>query len=1120
MMWGVLSLSLAIWLMAGHGGAAAQRGGDPAWSVFAHELSANDVRAVLVDRQGNLWFGSRGGLDYFDGRWRNYGPETDPVVGPVQAIAQTPDGVVWIGGRDGLARGEFEGPDQTLVISGLDAPVGPVYALWVASNGDLWVGAESSSGYLSNGEWHPVLESQEGHPSERVFAIAGDSQGRVWLGGDSLYAYDLATGQLSRLQSWPSNATVQTLLVGPPTGPWSETLWVGTKGDGLLAYTQGQWYHFWRPPDIEFSEGIAHNDVLSLIIDDDETLWIGTNGGGISLFSRDGLNSLWGGGTWRTLTALDGLSADAVADIAIDADGAAWIGTIGGVTRFDAQSWRTLSGPELPAGVEVVTALRDSTGALWFGTEGYGLIHYDGRSTRRLTQEEHGLPSNNVRSLLEDNAGSLWVGFAGEELVKAQLVSRADLNAVQPADWQAVAQDALGPAVARASLRARDGSLWFGLQNRLTRYRPGENEQTGAWQLLTTLDGEISQNALLEDSSGRIWVGTSAGLSRYDPATRTWRTFTAADGLGHDQVLSLVEIPTDTGGNVLYAGMQEGGIARYDAEAERWQPFASLTTPVYALLAGPTQTLWAGTANGLRRYDLERGLERLYGAADGLAGNEVRTLTAGEATDVWIGTRLGISRHWPHKGRPQVAIEAVNGKQPIAGRVQVLAGEPVVISYRGSDLLTPPDEMLYRVRLSGEDGWRLVNERQTTYTSLQPGDFTFEVESVDTALNLSETPAVVVVEAIPTVVLPLLGRMSYGSAYSLAAATVLMVGASAGLIALTSRTRRRRREAVKRRFNPYVSGEPVRESDMFFGRDEVIAKIMNTLHENSIMIHGERRIGKTSLLHQLEQQLRTANDPQYLFVPVYVDLEGTSEQQLFYVIMEEIARVLPHYLSAEPPLRFGPAASQGYDDRAFGRDLSDVLQALAATTQKRVRLILLLDEMDVMNTYDPLVQQQMRRLFMRTFARNLGAVVAGIQISKEWDRVESPWYNLFNEIELGPLDDEAARRLILDPVKGIYSYDPAAVDFIIEASQGRPFYVQQHCLEAVNYMLTQGRRRVTHEDAMHALGLLAEARKSQVSGLSVGLKTDEPGADQRHPTSQPTPDATPDAGLNGHQAGQ
>ena len=71
-------------------------------------------------------------------------------------------------------------------------------------------------------------------------------------------------------------------------------------------------------------------------------------------------------------------------------------------------------------------------------------------------------------------------------------------------------------------------------------------------------------------------------------------------------------------------------------------------------------------------------------------------------------------------------------------------------------------------------------------------------------------------------------------------------------------------------------------------------------------------------------------------------------------------------------------------------------------------MILLLDEMDVVSAYDTVVQQQLRRIFMSPLAANLGAVVAGIQISKTWDRLESPWYNMFNETPPGAIHGRAS----------------------------------------------------------------------------------------------------------------
>jgi hypothetical protein len=274
----------------------------------------------------------------------------------------------------------------------------------------------------------------------------------------------------------------------------------------------------------------------------------------------------------------------------------------------------------------------------------------------------------------------------------------------------------------------------------------------------------------------------------------------------------------------------------------------------------------------------------------------------------------------------------------------------------------------------------------------------------------------------------------------------------------------RTRQAIERGFNPYVVSGPVREPNMFFGRQDLLKRIINTLHNNSIMIHGPRRIGKTSLLYQLADRLRAASDPDYAFIPVFIDLEGTAQEKFFHTLMEESLDDSQPHLVERLPSAYNDKDEKAYTHRDFAHDLRTLIDHLQQNTDKEVRLILLLDEVDVMNHYDQLVQQQLRRIFMKNFARNLGAVVAGMHISKEWERLESPWYNLFLEMELPPLSREETFRLIKEPVKGIYSYEDEAVEAIWEYSQGHPQRVQQLCLEAVNRLLREKRSRVTKAD--------------------------------------------------------
>jgi len=283
------------------------------------------------------------------------------------------------------------------------------------------------------------------------------------------------------------------------------------------------------------------------------------------------------------------------------------------------------------------------------------------------------------------------------------------------------------------------------------------------------------------------------------------------------------------------------------------------------------------------------------------------------------------------------------------------------------------------------------------------------------------------------------------------------------LVAISAPPTRRAR-ALRRGFNPYEAGRPILDPQRFFGREELIARVLNTIHQNDVLIHGERRIGKTSLLRQLEHRLRTMNDPDYQFISAYVDVEGVSQAEFFHLLMEETAAGCQAAGYAIPALWFTEKAAADYNYRDLLHDLQSLLEALQVVSQKDVRLILLLDEVDVMNGYDQLVQQQFRRILMKQFARQIGIVASGVHVFQEWSRQESPFHNLFVEIHLDPLEEKEARRLIIEPVRGVYDYDDEAVDLILRYSERKPWRIQRLCLEAVNRLLLERRTRVTGQD--------------------------------------------------------
>ncbi len=298
---------------------------------------------------------------------------------------------------------------------------------------------------------------------------------------------------------------------------------------------------------------------------------------------------------------------------------------------------------------------------------------------------------------------------------------------------------------------------------------------------------------------------------------------------------------------------------------------------------------------------------------------------------------------------------------------------------------------------------------------------------------------------------------------SAAAAAVSLVGIGFGA------QRLRRRRARRRRFNPYIAGAPVLDDDMFYGREKLTARMLSTLHRNSLMITGERRIGKTTFLHHLMRVLAEDEAGEWQFFPVFVDLQGVPEQSFFHALMAETVDALGLLPATREALRFTPEP-EGYQARDFGHDLQQVIAELKTRTDRKVKLALLIDEVDVLNEYSESVNQRLRGIFMKSFSENLVAVMSGVGIRRRWKSEVSPWYNFFDEIELLPFSREEAEALVREPVAGVFRWQPEAVERVLELSRLRPYLVQKLCVHSLNHMLEAGRSTIRLEDVEAARG--------------------------------------------------
>ncbi len=294
--------------------------------------------------------------------------------------------------------------------------------------------------------------------------------------------------------------------------------------------------------------------------------------------------------------------------------------------------------------------------------------------------------------------------------------------------------------------------------------------------------------------------------------------------------------------------------------------------------------------------------------------------------------------------------------------------------------------------------------------------------------------------------------------------------------------------AIREGYNPYKAGGPIHEDKLFFGRQHILDAILNTVHNNSILIYGERRIGKTSILLKLHRELVQRDHSTCTFYPVFISLQGTPESKFFATLAQHILNACP--LPSEQHWTYAPEATE-YDISAFLSDMQCLIRHLRTLSSRPPKIMLLLDEIDTLNDYSQDTNLQLRNVFTGPFHAYFSAIMAGYALREDWPTPASPPFNYLSQrIRIGPLDEAIARQLIEEPVRGFYRYTPEAMQKILDASELRPFLIQKLCLDAVNQMSQQKRRQVLPEDVDIAIETV-ETMKEYLSPEAVNLSPEQ-----------------------------
>jgi len=378
--------------------------------------------------------------------------------------------------------------------------------------------------------------------------------------------------------------------------------------------------------------------------------------------------------------ATRGLVHNSISSIAQTSDGYLWIGSYGGVARFDGVNFTNFSSRTTPLFSDnVVQALHaDPRDRVWIGTGTGGLLIYEKGKFRRLTIAD-GLPSDAIWSIaqggnrvwigtqegiaiVDGNSvvtderfagravwalfpevdGSMWVGLESEGLAR---VSPAGIER-----WS-TAEGLPGNGV-RAILRARDGVLWVGTDNGLARLEGNRFVRTTGWTL------ENASVRDLAESDSTLWVGTFDGLGRIRNGVKD--AFRYEEGLPSDTIRAVFP---DRAGNV-WLGTGGGGLVGLKrAWVKMIGTAGGLSDDVArAILETRDGAKWVATfGGGVTKF--HAGKRSVFRQKDGLPSDIAFSLAEDQQGAVWVGTRHGIARILGEKVETFPNVERVTNRQ-------------------------------------------------------------------------------------------------------------------------------------------------------------------------------------------------------------------------------------------------------------------------------------------------------------------------------------------------------------------------------------------------------------------------------------------------------------------------
>ncbi|MDL5513947.1 two-component regulator propeller domain-containing protein [Arenibacter sp. M-2] len=734
---------------------------------IAEGLSQSSVLEILQDNKGFLWFGTRDGLNKYDGHsfktFRHNSMDPYSISNSyIKTLLQDEQGTLWVGTNYGLNRYLTEDDRFDRIYFANDNTNGANNEIWDIVSDDkenLWVG--TNKGLLKykiiSGEsilFQADINDPNGilHNEIRSLLITGD--GILWIcNTKNIDVYNPETKRFKHYY-YPKVGETEIVRKYAPVlcEDQNRNIWLGDS-NGLSLFNK-EHERFETFSIVSTGINQITEEIRSLEQDYLGNLWVGTYNGLYVVNTDLSVITHY----VHDENVLSSLSQNSIYKILEDTKGDLWIGTYAGGVNYYDRSYDLFKGISSGANntklnYKVISSIiEDDAQNLWIATEGGG-VNFLNRKTGSFTyytnnkNNPNSLSTDNVKSMIRTNDGNFWIG-----------THDGGLNYLNPnkkpfkfVKFKNIPGDSTSLSNNRVISLFEDyqGNIWIGTSGGGLNVWDKEKK---SFQKLADSKGVLGTiiYTIVETSDNNVLlVGGSKGLAKVNLLNRTIERVTykkdEQDIYNMNAVLSVYEDPKQN----LWIGTEGDGLYYYVSRTKSSVKYG-LTNGlpnevVYGILPDDLNYLWLSTNNGLSRLDLTSFQFKNFDISDGLLGNEFNygSYTKLANKDLVFGGTNGFNYFNPddlveNTFVPPVNITAmqVNNKPFVVGDFMP---KSIKLNYNQNDFnfnfvalsFSQPNKNQYAYKLEGfDEEWIYIgNKRSATYTNLDSGDYVFRVKA-------------------------------------------------------------------------------------------------------------------------------------------------------------------------------------------------------------------------------------------------------------------------------------------------------------------------------------------------------------------------------------------------------